>query len=480
MESVMKEEELLELIKQGESQAIELTARPNPEMGRSIVAFANTNDGIIIIGVSDDKKIQGCSVKDEQSIANIAHDCKPSIYPEIEKIEKEGKLVFVVRVKKSGSGVDYAHKNIVYKRVGTHDKPMSPKEVVHFARSSGLIPFDSEICASASYEDLDENKVDRYLEKREEIRKIKKPQKLSYDDLLFNLKALQRTPQGLLPTNAGILFFGKNPQGFFTQSQLRVVKFKGVKLTHPIIDRLDGSGTLWEMVEEAEDFIRKTIRLLGLRTEKSFMREDKFEYPIKALREAMINALIHRNYFEFADTRVLIFDNRIEVVNPGAFPEGVTPRRPFHTPVNHNLCALMYDIGFIEKLGTGIHMMKELCRQWGNKVPHYKINKYQTTIVFETRVKGSTVIEERKNGVLLNENILQELNSRQVNILEYIQTHKKITTSECKSLFPDSSERTIRNDLKDLESRGLLGKSGSTKGSFYYAEVEYFLPENKG
>ncbi len=475
----MTQKELSDLIKQGESQTIELTAKPNTEMGRSIVAFANTNDGVIIIGVSDDKKIQGCSMKDEQSIANIAHDCKPSIYPEIEKIKRDGKLIFVVWVKKSGSGVDYAHKNIVYRRVGTHDKPMSPKEVVTFAIRSGLIPFDSEICDNASFEDLDEKKVSLYLRKREEIRKIKRPKTLSHDDILLNLNAAQETQQGLLPTNAGILFFSKNLRRFFIQAQLRVVRFKGVKLTHPILDRLDCSGTLWEMVDDAEDFIRKTIRLFGFRTEKSFMREDKFEYPIKALREAIINALIHRNYFEPADTRVFIFDDRIEVINPGTFPEGVSPRHPLHRPVNRILCDLMYDIGFIEKFGSGIHMMKQLCREWGNKIPYYRLNKIETKLIFESTIKGTTMIEGDKKFVLLSEDIVKALNPRQVKILEYIQINKKFSTMECIKLFPDTSERTIRNDLKDLEARGLLKKSGHTKGAFYYAEVEYFLPKNK-
>lgn len=475
----MTQDELSDLIKQGESQTIELTAKPNSEMGRSIVAFANTNDGVIIIGVSDDKRIQGCSIKDEQSIANIAHDCKPSVYPEIEKIERDGKLIFVVWVKKSGSGVDYAHKNIVYRRVGTHDKPMSPKEVVTFAIRSGLIPFDSEICDNASFEDLDEKKVNLYLKKREEIRNIKKPKKLTYPELLVNIRAAKKTEQGIMPTNAGILFFGKNPRDFFIQSQLRMVKFKGVRVTHPVIDRLDIPGTLLEMVEEAEEFIRKTIRLLSFRTEKSFRRDDKFEYPIKALREAIINALIHRNYFEPADTRVFIFDNRIEVISPGTFPEGVTPRKPNHIPVNTILCELMYDIGFIEKFGSGIHMMKELSREWGNKSPYYELNKVQTTIIFESSIKDSTVVEEKANH-LIDKDIIKKLPPRQVKILEYIQDHKRITTAECKKLFPGSSERSVRNDLRDLESQGLIGRGGSTRGSFYYAEAEYSELEKKG
>lgn len=455
----MTEKELLSLIKQGESQSLEFTAKPTSEMGKSIVAFANTNDGLVVVGISDDKKLKGCSDKDEQSIANTAHDCKPSIYPEIEKVEAEGKIIFVVKVMKTGSGVDYAYKNVVYRRVGTHDKPMSPKEVVEFARASGIIQFDSQICEEATLEDLSKKKVNWYLRERERIRKIKKPKELSYEDLLVNIKAAAKAQKGIIPTNAGILFFAKNPQRFFSQSKLRIVRFKGTKVIHPTIDRLDGSGALWEMIEEAEDFIRKNIRLLGFRTEKSFRREDKFEYPIKALREAIINALIHRNYFEPSDNRVFIFDNRIEVINPGTFPEGVTPKHPEHKAINPILCDLMYDIGFIEKYGSGIYMMKELSKEWGNKEPSYKFHPIQTKITFESPVKESTLIEEK-------EAVVKELNERQIKAMEYLKEKERIDRREYEKINIVSKRTAIR-DLNDLVAKGLIEEKGRGRALYY-------------
>ena len=108
------------------------------------------------------------------------------------------------------------------------------------------------------------------------------------------------------------------------------------------------------MVEQAEFFLRKHINFMGIRTEKSFQREDKFDIPIKALRELMINALIHRDYETTADVRVFILDDRVEIINPGHFPKGVTPSKPKHEPVNRTLSQYMYDIGFIEKYGVKI------------------------------------------------------------------------------------------------------------------------------
>ena len=169
-------------------------------------------------------------------------------------------------------------------------------------------------------------------------------------------------------------------------------KFKGNEVINPTLDSVTCEGTLPEILELSEDFIRKNIRLLGTRTEKSFRREDKFEYPIKALREAIVNALIHRNYFETGDVRVFIFDNRIEITNPGTFPKGVTPKRPEHKPVNDILCQLIFDIGQIEKYGSGIKMMKSLSKEWGNKEPYYELSPISSKIIFESQIKESTYI----------------------------------------------------------------------------------------
>ena len=187
---------------------------------------------------------------------------------------------------------------------------------------------------------------------------------MSITALLRNISGIS---DGEIPTHAGILFFGNHPQRFFYNAQLRVVRFKGTSVTHPVIDRLDCTGVLWEMVDAAEEFIRKNIRLLSFRTSRSFQRDDKFEYPLDALREAIINALIHRSYQKSADVRVFIFDTRVEVISPGSFPDGVSPDEPVHEPVNPILTQFMYDVGFIEKYGSGIKMMHRLCREWETK-----------------------------------------------------------------------------------------------------------------
>lgn len=133
--------------------------------------------------------------------------------------------------------------------------------------------FDKQICEEANLEDIDGRNVKAYLKLREKNRNISSKIKIPLDQLLINIKAAT----GKKPTNAGILFFGKNPLRFISHAQLRLVRIKGVKIYNNILDRIDCNGTLWEMVDQAEEFIRKNIRLLGFKTEKSFRREDKFD-----------------------------------------------------------------------------------------------------------------------------------------------------------------------------------------------------------
>ena len=446
----MTEKELISLIKQVESQAIELTAKPNPEMGRSIVAFANTNDGVIIIGVSDDKKILGCSQKDEQSIANIAHDCKPSVYPEIEKIEREGKLLFVVHVKKSGLGVDYAHKNIVYRRIGTCDKPMSPKEVVAFARRSGIIQFDSNICDKAVLSDIDPKKLEWFLKKAKYERNFDVEPKTPVKEALERLELLS---EGKL-TNAAVLLFGRNPQKFFLQAETRCARFKG---TEPLefIDMKVFGGTIIEQRNDALEFVKEHISLHAkiVGTE----REEKWEYPIEAIREAVTNTLCHRDYEISSHVQVRIFDDRVEVWGCGPLPEPLTINdlTKLHKSIlrNHLIGNCFFLIKFIEEWGTGTNRIIKECINHGLPEPLFQL------------VTENLVVNFRKYRV--SEQDLENLNARQRIAIEYLLKHTSITNKEYRDINPGITDRTVLNDLNDLIEKEIIVAKGTTRDRHY-------------
>ena len=202
--------------------------------------------------------------------------------------------------------------------------------------------------------------------------------------------------------------------------------------------------------------------MFGFRTEYSFQRIDKLEYPIKAIREAIINALVHRNYFEPADTRIAIFDDRIEIISPGMFPESVTPEKPKHVPVNPLLCQLVYDIGLIEKYGSGIYMINELCEDWGIPKPMYDLSEADTTVIFKSGGKSIVISEIEKMGV--------ELNERQVIALKY-SFEKGFITNQVYREINDVSHKTAHLDLDSLIQKGLLISTGKGRSTRYVPKI---------
>ena len=362
----METADLKQRITQGENTTTEFKENFDQEAVETAVAFANTNGGTILIGVSDQLEVRGITIGKEtlRDVSNrISQATEPRVVLEIESVDMEGKSVLLIRIAECRIK-PVSVKGVCYRRVGNSNRVMSPQEIAQMHLNTVGQSWDQLLVTSAGIDDIADKKVEWYLTRRETTRNVAKPQDMSLTALLRNIDGLSDEET---PTHAGILFFGKYPQRFFQNAQLRVVRFKGTSVTHPVIDRLDCSGALWEMVDAAEEFIRKNIRLLSLRTSKSFQRDDKFEYPLEALREAIINALIHRNYQKHSDVRVFIFDNRVEIINPGTFPEGVSPDAPVHEPVNPILSQFMYDVGFIERYGSGIRMMKRLSRGVGKQ-----------------------------------------------------------------------------------------------------------------
>ena len=452
---------LKQRITQGENATAEFKENFDREVIETAAAFANTNGGVILIGVSDQREIRGITVGKEtlRDVSNrISQATEPRVVLEIESVDMEGKSVLLIRIAECRIK-PISVKGVCYRRVGNSNRVMSPQEIAQMHLNTVGQSWDQLLVTSAGIDDIADKKVEWYLTRRETTRNVAKPQDMSLTVLLRNIDGLSDEET---PTHAGILFFGKYPQRFFQNAQLRVVRFKGTSVTHPVIDRLDCSGALWEMVDAAEEFIRKNIRLLSLRTSKSFQRDDKFEYPLEALREAIINALIHRNYQKHSDVRVFIFDNRVEIINPGTFPEGVSPDAPIHEPVNPILSQFMYDVGFIERYGSGIKMMKRLSEEWGNKAPRYELHPLETKIIFDSPIQESTFIEI--------DDISEQLNERQRNALFHVQKSGQIATKEYVEIN-HVSRRVAYEELRDMTDKGLLSMIGKGRGTKYVRKV---------
>jgi len=456
-------------MKESQKREFKKSLAERREILETISAFANSKGGKILVGIEENKdgsikEIVGLKIRGKE-IENLGNEIKqntdPVIYPSIEIKRIEEKSVLVIEVKESPLKPVFVKIDgipVAFKRVGKTNQKIDANELRGIISEGNEFLWDSQVCEGATLDDIDEEKVRWFLDERKRKRNVAKSRDMTFEELLINIGAAKSFKGNIKPTNAGILFFGRNPQRFFINSGLRIVKFKGTDVTHPVIDRIDCRETLWEMVNTAEEFIRRNIRLLSFRVPISFQREDKFEYPIDALREAIINALIHRNYFEPADVRTFLFDNHVEIINPGTFPEGVTPEHPIHKPVNPLLCSLMYDIGFIERYGSGIKLMKRLCKEWGNKEPYYDLHPLETKIIFESQIKETTYIEVA--------DISDKLNERQKKALYFAQKKGFITRKEYMEIN-SVSNKTAYQELKDMTEKGLVTVAGKGRGVKY-------------
>jgi len=368
----MKSADLRILVQEGEGTTLEFKEGLPASLARDLVAMANTIGGRILLGVRDDGTIVG--VKDSNSlrarIQDIARNCDPPVQVVIEAVEN----VVVVHVRESGAKPVQCSDGFFWRQGATTQK-LSRDEIRDFFRAEGAIRFDFSPCQGFRYpQDFDRAKYNAWL-KLSGI--TGKPRT---EDVLVNIEVAERAGGKLLFRNAGVLFFAKNPRRFFNQSYITCLLAKGTDKVH-ILDRKDFDGGIVADIEDALRFIERNTRL-AYRIE-SLRRQNIHEYPMKALREAITNAVMHRDWFiDGANVFVEIYDDRIEVVSPGGLPRGMTLADLGTKSVRRNalIADLLHRIDFIEKAGTGVKRIRDDAREGGYPEPVWEANGFTTTI----------------------------------------------------------------------------------------------------
>lgn len=451
-----------ELLNRGESGAIEFkkSLRLKDEIGEAISALSNTKGGTIIVGVDEDKnEIIGVEIGKTtiESLANyIKQHTDPSVFPQLIVNAVDDKKIVVVEIPESMEK-PVLFKGRAYKRVGKSSHKISSAEIRKLVVESKKVYWDGQVCTDAGLDDIDEEKINWFLDERFTARKVSPPAGMNVGDFLRNISCAKIVNKEVMLTNSAVLFFSKNPQ-MFIPFRILCARFRGDELSRTTIDSLDCSGTLWEMLKQAEEFIRKNVRLFGFRTGLSFRRIDKSEYPAEAIREIILNALIHRDYTVPSDIRIFVFDSRIEIINPGKFPEGVTPQKPLHIPRNPILCQLMREIGYIEKYGTGIYFVRDLCNEWGIPEPEFETGGLETRVIFRSSGEGILIPEMKKRGI--------ELNDRQVVCLQYLAENPYVTNKGYQELN-NVGKKAAYLDIQNLLEKGLVTQEGKGRSVRY-------------
>ena len=428
------------------------------EIMETISAFSNTEGGKIYVGVSDEGVVLGVQIGKgtiEDLVNKIGQHTDPKVFPKISVQKIDGKDVIVIDVAESRDRLVLAS-GLPYKRVGRTSPRMSKDEyerlILEKHRKS--MPFDAEICKGASMADIDSEKVMHFLSVARQERGLDIDAKSSVKDVLMRLDLLK----GSKLTSAAILLFGKRPRAFFTQSESKCVRFKGLDVTGEMIDLKPINGDIVTQLRDIEKFIYDHISMRAWIESGKMERQEKWEYPPKAIRESLANAMAHRDYRTTSKVQVRIFDDRIEFWNPAILPQGWTAetlkRKHESRPFNPLLAEAFFWIKYAEEIGTGTDKIIKWCREWGLPDPDFEY-------------AGSSLVVTLRKTKITDEYLAQfDLGERERKIIDHININNRIDSGDVQKMFGITRE-TANQLLKRLMGLKLIDRHGVGKATFY-------------
>jgi ATP-dependent DNA helicase RecG len=448
----MQDIDIGELIEGGESETVEFKEAFDKETIETVVAFANTFGGTILIGVTDLGKTKHITLGRRTIIVwanQISQGTDPRIAPDVEPIMVRGKHIVIVRVKKSPVGA-ISTSGRCFRRVGCSNRRMTPYEIAELHLQSKGTSWDKLPAKDYRIEELDKQRVRSYIRKANEVGRRSIPAGQTLDQIL---KKLEFVEEGR-PTWAGLLLFRKEPRKLSLSASMHCGRFKKEII---VVDDRMIEGPVLDQVEEAMDFVRKNTNVEFVMTGRP-QREEVWDYPLDAVREAIINAIIHRDYSLPSLNEVRIYDDRLVVSSPGELPMGMSLERLLgphdSVPRNKGLAKAFYDLGLIEHWGGGIDKIVTECKDAGLPPPSFT-EDYSFKVTFWKE----TYAEPHLRALGLNE--------RQIKTIDHLKGIESLSNMGYQRLF-DVSRRTSARELDEMVTAGVLERHGARGRSSNY------------
>jgi ATP-dependent DNA helicase RecG len=440
---------LNQLLKEIETRELEFKEKPNPALFKTLSAFANTNGGVVIVGVSDKKEITGyrCSNANLKELSDTIVN-KLAIHPVIEPVKCDEKIVLRIDVKKSNMPVAYEGR--YYTRVGNTTRLMDTEELKEFLISE--IEWDS---LPSHYEltDIDEETVRLFVHLAKKAGRLPgADEKEPVATILIRLGLMT----GDQLTNAAFLLFGKKQEAYLSDAVLRIGRFKDESAI--IGDRWIAGNLLHQLIE-GEEAIRNFINVRYEISGETPERKEHWDYPLPALREALMNALVHRDYFKKNEQILIkIYDDVIWFHNPGGLPKGLSieqlKAKPQSIPRNSLIARIFYLAGYIERYGSGIQRILTSFADAGLPEPEFQSDAWGLTLTMQKDIFTEEYLA--KMG----------LNERQLLVIPYLRKQGCISKREYQDLVLVSA-RTALYDLTALVNKEVLVRIGAGKASHY-------------
>ncbi len=374
----MNSTELLERIRRGENRHTDFKVQLSTaaELAKDLVCFANTDGGELLVGVADDGTVAGIDDPDavHQLVDNVAYNnCEPPITVVQEVMEVEGRKVVVVRVPKGARRPYRTNRGRYYVRTTSGCRDASPDELLRLFQAGRSLFYDETPLLRLSIDEIDLGGFRRYLKLTGQD-----GLEIEEDQLLRNW--------GLLadghPTVAGLLLFGFDPQQHLPFAQINAARIPGTDVSRDPADRKDFGGPLLSIVDQAERFCE--LHLPIPHEIEGFAPEPRPELPGAALREAIVNAVAHRDYTVQGPVRLFILDDRIEIHTPGKPPNSVDEgamRTGVHVVRNPRIYARLSDAGLTTRAGTGIRRIIRLVREAVGRDVDLVLRDYEVLLV---------------------------------------------------------------------------------------------------
>lgn len=496
----LQKQDVLDLVAAGENSSLEFkldSVRPE-QLAKEIVGMANLHGGVILLGVSDEGEIVGISRENlEEWVMDTVFGrfVHPVVIPHYREIPfDKGKRVAAVTIT-AGTAKPYVlrHKDRedIYVRIGSTTRLATREQALRLFGSGGLLHAETLPVSGTEMHSMDRARLKNYLS--DILKDPEVPEEESaWRERLDGLGFLTKDSLGqIVCTVAGLALFGITPRKYLPQAGLRIMAFdktdKEYKalldtvLNGPMVGRWDVvQGTGQTLIDEGlvEKFVRTLEPFITEETDtvdKSFRREKRWVYPLEAVRETVLNALVHRDWTRPTDIEITRYADRLEIISPGALPNTMTIEKMKagrRTPRNPVIMEVMRDYGYVDARGMGIRTkVIPLTRKYTGVDPVFEAtDDFLRTVIPIGRVPENGFVHEimsLKNGETLDNASEKSLEMPfQGQLLSLIKDNPRITYDEL-AMQTRRNRKTVQRHLQTLKEKGLLRRVGPAKGGLW-------------
>jgi len=367
----MAADEIAQVVQDGETMYAEFkSAAARPEsLATAFISFLNAEGGVLWLDIEDDGTVSGVTDVDaaRQRVDQIlANNVTPRATAFIEQVEVGGKRLLKITLPRGLDRPYYTQRGQCYVRQNSGKRLASREEIRRMYMAVRSYYFDESVLTATGLADVELPVFDAFLAAAYGLTEDKERPEEELTRLLRNLKCMA----GDELTVAGALLFGRQPQRVLPTARVEFARFEGTVAGEIILDRKTVEGRLPQQLDQMESLLRLHLRDAGVI--RGFEPEVQAELPAEMLRESLTNALVHRDYSLSAPVRVILFEDRLEVLSPGQLPNGVTVenvRAGIHVERNPIILSLMSKLGLMTRLGTGIVRIFRLAEERGLPEP---------------------------------------------------------------------------------------------------------------